>query len=378
MILKNLIRRKGRTMLAVLGIGIGVAAIIGLGALTDGLQAGYGAVLTGSQADLVLQDADALDLAVSSIDEEIGRKLLAMPGVSAVSGLIQGLVQAESSLYFFVFGYPKGSFALERFQIVEGVPLYSREADDMPGKPVLLGSAAAESYSAQVGGSLRVGQTAFRVVGIYETGEAFEDGGAVLRLADAQALLGMQHQVSAYYIQIKDPSGADRLKTRIERLYPELLISTAGDVTGQSDLVGILNVMVTVVSGLAILMGGVAMTNAQWMAVLERTREIGVLRALGWRTPRILLMILGESVLVGVLGGIVGAGLVRWPGRDCFVHRMGYCDPMGRLPRRLDPNDLDDGECDPGPGCGFAAGPGGWALSRTTGDPPAAGPSPAV
>jgi ABC-type antimicrobial peptide transport system permease subunit len=126
MILKNLMRRRGRTMLAVLGVSIGVAAIVGLGALTDGLQAGYRAVLTASEADLVLKDADALDLAVSSVDEDIGLKLLAMPGVSGVSGLIQGLVQAESSLYFFVFGYPEGSFALERFQIVEGAPLYSQ------------------------------------------------------------------------------------------------------------------------------------------------------------------------------------------------------------------------------------------------------------
>jgi ABC-type antimicrobial peptide transport system permease subunit len=179
----------------------------------------------------------------------------------------------------------------------------------MPGKPVVLGSAAAESYSAEVGGSIRIGETAFRVVGVYETGEAFEDGGAVLRLADAQALLGMQHKVSAYLVQIKDPSLADRLKTRIARLYPELLISTAEDVAGESDLVGILRIMVSVVSGLALLIGGVAMTNAQLMAVLERTREIGVLRAVGWRTPRILLMILGESIVVGVLGGIVGTSL---------------------------------------------------------------------
>ena len=309
MILKNLIRRKGRTMLAVLGISIGVATIIGLGALTDGLQAGYGAVLAGSGPDLVLKDANAFDLIVSSIDEDIGPKLLTMPGVSAVSGLIQGLVRAESSLYFFVFGYPEGSFALDRFQIVEGVPHYSQEADNMPGRPVILGSAAAESYNAEVGGSIRIGKTAFRVVGIYETGEAFEDGGAVLRLADAQALLGMQHKVSAYHIQINDPSLADRLKTRIERLYPELMISTAEDMAGESNMVGILKIVVSAVSGLAILMGAVAMTNAQLMAVLERTREIGVLRAVGWRSPRILLMILGESILVCVLGGIVGTGL---------------------------------------------------------------------
>ena len=68
MILKNLIHRKGRTLLTVLGISIGVAAIIGLGALNEGLQAGYGSVMTGSQADFVLRDADSVDLlAVSSV-----------------------------------------------------------------------------------------------------------------------------------------------------------------------------------------------------------------------------------------------------------------------------------------------------------------------
>ncbi len=309
MILKNLIRRKGRTTLAVLGVGIGVATIVCLGTLIDGLQAGYHTVLTGCEADLILKDADAPDLALGSLDEDIGENLRVMPGVSAVSSMIQGLVQAESSLYFFLFSFPEGSFALERFQVVEGVSLYSHAADDLPGKPIILGSAAAEAYHADVGGSIRIGETAFRVVGIYETGEAFEDGGAVLRLDNAQDLLGMQHEVSAYYIQVKDPSSIDRLKTRIARQYPELLISTAEDVTGESGLLSMLKILMGVVSGLTILIGGLAMTNAQLMAVFERTREIGVLRALGWSRVRILLMILGESLLIGVMGGIVGTCL---------------------------------------------------------------------
>ena len=167
MIYKNLIHRKGRTILAVLGISIGVAAIIGLGALTDGLQAGDGSVLTGSEADLVLRDADTIDLLLSSIDEEVGQELLVMPEVSAISGMIQGLVQTESSLYFFVFGYPEGSFALERFQLIDGFPLYSRDANELRGKPIMLGSVAAESYNVGVGESLRVGETVYRLVGIY-------------------------------------------------------------------------------------------------------------------------------------------------------------------------------------------------------------------
>jgi len=309
MILKNLIHRKGRTILAILGISIGVGAIIGLGALTEGLQAGYGSVLTGSKADFVLRDAESLDMLVSSIDVDVGDELLAMPEVSAVSGMIQGLVQAEASLYFFVFGYQEGSFSLDRFQIIDGFSLYSREANEMRGKPIILGSAAAESYNVGVGGSIRIGETAYRVVGIYETGEAFEDGGAVMRMADAQVLMGMRHKVSVYYIQIKDPSLADQLITRVERLYPDLLISTAENMANESSITDLIKIMVGVVGGLAIIIGGVAMTNAQLMAVFERTREIGVLRAVGWRRSRIMMMILGESVLIGILGGVGGTGL---------------------------------------------------------------------
>ena len=57
-------------MLTILGIAVGVASIIGLGALADGMQAGYNNMLSGSKADLVLSQPDAFDIAFSSIDEE--------------------------------------------------------------------------------------------------------------------------------------------------------------------------------------------------------------------------------------------------------------------------------------------------------------------
>jgi len=63
---------------------------------------------------------------------------------------------------------------------------------------------------------------------------------------------------------------------------------------------------VWVIGWLAIVIGGVGMLNAQLMAVFERTREIGVLRATGWNRRRVLGMILGESVLVCLAGGVLG------------------------------------------------------------------------
>ena len=177
MVLKNLLRRKGRTILTVLGISVGVAAIIALGAMATGIKAGYNSVLTGSKADLVLTQPDAYDISLSSVDEPVGEQLLDMPEISAISGLLMGNVQTDGSPYFFVFGYPEDSFVLSRFQIIDGVGLDTREAQTARGKPILLGSSAADELNKEAGDTLRLAEGTYRIVGIYETGDAFEENG---------------------------------------------------------------------------------------------------------------------------------------------------------------------------------------------------------
>ncbi|NDJ53327.1 MAG: ABC transporter permease [Chloroflexi bacterium] len=309
MILKNLLRRSGRTILTALGISIGVAAIIALGTMADGLEEGYGAVLGGSEADLVLSDPEAADIILSALDEEIGEELAAMPEVEEVSSLLQGLVSTSDSPYFFIFSYPEESFMLGRYQLTEGVPLYSREADAQRGNPMLLGSSAAESLNKQVGDTLRINESVFRIVGIYETGDAFEEAGGVMRLEDAQLALGMQRQVSIFYVQLESPDQADRLRARVERLFPDLSLTTTDDLSVGATTVQTTRAMVWGIAALAILIGGVGMMNANLMAVMERTREIGTLRAVGWSRFRVMRMILIESLIVGLVGGLFGVGL---------------------------------------------------------------------
>ncbi len=311
MILKNLFRRKGRTLLTILGIGIGVAAIVGLGALANGLESGYNSFLTGSKADLILSQPDSFDISLSSVDTGIEKELLAMSEIKAVSGMLQGLVQTESVPYFFIFGYPEDSFILKRFQIVAGVGLDARAAQRAQGKPLLLGRSAADTLNKNVGDILRLTDRVFRVVGIYETGETLEDSGAVIRLRDAQDLLGRPHQVSIFYIQLKDPSLRDRVLSRAERLWPNLSLTSTSDYADKQMMGDVLRGYVWVIAGLAIIIGGFGMMNAQLMAVMERTREIGVLRSVGWSRGRVLRMILSESLLVGILGGLMGI-LMGW------------------------------------------------------------------
>jgi ABC-type antimicrobial peptide transport system permease subunit len=306
MFLKNLLRRKIRTLLTVIGIAIGVAAIISLGALANGLDAGYGSMLQGSKADLILSQPDAIDISYSTVDESIGQQLLSTPEVAEVSGLVQGIIQADNNPYFFVFGHTPGSFALDRYHIIRGAGLDERLSSKAHGKPVLLGSAAAEVMKKAVGDTLRLSGSVYRIQGIYETGDAFEDSGAVLELKDAQELLGRPRTVGLYYIRLKDPSLGQRFLARAERQWPDLLVSGAQDFVDSQNMAEMMQGYVWAIGGLAIVIGGIGMMNTQLMSVMERTREIGVLRAVGWSKRRVLWMILAESLFVSFLGGLIG------------------------------------------------------------------------
>ncbi len=307
MIFKNLFRRKGRTLLTLLGIAIGVATIVALGAVAQGLRAGFSSMTQGSQADLVLSQTEALTALMSSIEESVVDEMRAWPEVAELDGMLFGNAILDESTYFFFFGHDPEGFSITHYRVVEGQAL--ADARRVRGKPVILGRQAAQNMEKQVGDVLRLTGGAFRVVGIYETGNAFEDAGAVLPLEEAQALMLQPHRVSMVYIKLRDPSDADRLQTRVERRFPDLGLSTTSGFAEQELLMEALEGMAMGVAGLAVIIGGVGMTNTLFMSVFERTREIGLLRALGWRRWRVLGLILGESVALALLGGLVGIGL---------------------------------------------------------------------
>ena len=307
MALKNLLRRKSRSLLTLVAIAIGVAAMVAMGALGAGMAAGYQSMAGGSQADLVLSQAEAYDLTLSAVDEYIGDELLAMPEVRQVAGTILGNVSIEGGAqYFFIFGHDPDSFAVEHFRIVDGESLSAR---NVRGRPLLLGKVAADAFEIGVGDIIRLTGGSFRVIGIYETGDAFEDGGAVIPLDEAQTLLQKHRLVGAYYIKLRDASFADRLQEKVDRRYPNLKLSTASEFGEKQQMVDYLKGMGWAVGALAIIVGGVGMTNTVLMSVFERTREIGVLRAVGWRRRRVLIMIVTESVTLALVGGALGVAL---------------------------------------------------------------------
>jgi len=187
MTLRNLWRRRTRTALTLLGIGIGIAAIVALGGLAQGMNVAFTAMMRGSQADIFAIEA-GIDSDLSAIDERVGSRIAAHPDVEAVSGMIMTAVNTEKMPMLLVFGYHPREFAICRFRIIEGQPLTA-------SRQVIVGREAAEQMGLEVGDTLRLLDSNFRVAGIFETGISWEEIGVVIGLREAQALIGKPGQV---------------------------------------------------------------------------------------------------------------------------------------------------------------------------------------
>ncbi|MBI4672929.1 MAG: ABC transporter permease [Chloroflexi bacterium] len=302
MILRNLWRRKTRTFLTLLGIAVGVAAVLAFSAFGEGMATGFEKTFTTSEADLIVAQKDSMMLLLSNVDDTVGSDLKKMSGVDQVAGVVLGFVTLQDSPYFVVMGHDPRNFAIQHYRLLEGAPLTSK-------KEILLGKTTAKNYEKKIGDSFRILKTDYNVVGIYETGVSMEDGGAVITLDAAQRAFDKKKQVSYYALKLQDVRRSDEIKNKIETRWEDLTATRSGEATTQTESLQLYRSFGWFLGIFAVLVGGLGMMNTMLMSVLERTREIGVLRALGWRRRRIVFMILGESLVLGLIGGGLGIAL---------------------------------------------------------------------
>ena len=311
LIIRNLVRRRTRTLLTLIGISIGIATIVALTAMVEALLTNFGAALTSSAADLAIQPKQESGAAMTTgggLDERYGDELLEMPDVRAVAGMLYTIVPLPGAPYFVVFGHEPERFAMQRFKIIDGETLPTRSGG-FRGRPMILGKVASENLNKGIGDTIHIHESTYRIIGLYETGSVMEDGGAVVSLADAQRIANLPDQVTNLWVQLKRPDRAEQILARLQRRYPDLEVLRASE-GGLPDYYA--TYMRPFGWGLALiaaLVGGVGMMNASLMSVFERTREIGVLRAVGWRRRQVILLVLGESLVLSIVGGISGAAL---------------------------------------------------------------------
>jgi putative ABC transport system permease protein len=335
-VLRNLLRRKVRTALTVVGISVAISAVVALLSITGGYERTSKSVYAGHGTDMVVVRAGVADRGSSTLDEALGDRIQGLEGVSKVSPTLLDSVSFEgTSGPVPLNGWPVDSFNFDTLNILSP----GRYLESTDKQAVLLGKTLAANLDKKVGDEVEIEGQNFKVVGIYESGNIIEDRKAIMSLRNLQNLMDRISQVSQFEITLRkelpDRAGIiAALRSSIENLKDEDgnklgLAAQASDEFVKSDnQIRLAHAMAWITSAIALIVGSVGMLNTMIVSVLERTQEIGILRAIGWRKKRIMGMIMVESFTLSFTGAVFGTLLAfamiqilaRFPAAQGAVH----------------------------------------------------------
>lgn len=306
-VVTNLRRRKLRTSLSLCGIGMAVGAFVGLVGFSSGFEQQWARIYSSSGTDITVIHGTFLN---TSLDETVAAKVRALPVVAQVSPTIFNLMDLTPEVNALVYGWKADSFQFVSLKMLSG----ERFHDGQP--EVLVGDLLAEVLKKNAGDTMEIQGSVFKVTGIYHGGSALEANAVVMPLDQLQKLSSQQGKVSTVDVRLRPvPAGESeehyvkRAQAQIEAALPGLRAVPAEERASNNQFVKLAQASAWGTSSLALLIGVLGIANTMVMSVLERTREIGTLRALGWKRSHILALIEMESGVLGLGGGLLGIAL---------------------------------------------------------------------
>ncbi len=304
----NLSRRPARSLHTISAIAIAIAAIVSLTSIAWGFEASWQKANDLRGTDLIVtRVASENTLPAPFPASSVQGKLAAMPHVAQVAGLLSELLSVADSAPMFVFGWERGSFLWDHLSLREG-----RWPKDDQERVVVLGSLAAGQVGKKVGDSVAMESERYEVAGIFESPALVENGAVLMTLAQAQRLNDKPGKVNILNLKLDASAGEHdvlAIRDAVSHSMPGYAAITSGQLVQQNAIVRISKAMSAATILIAGLVGALGVLNTMLMSVNERTQEIGVLLALGWRRRRVMLLILLESVAVASAGGLAGIAL---------------------------------------------------------------------
>lgn len=335
----TLMANKVRTVLTALGVIIGVASVVALLAVGNGSQAQITDQITANGANLLTVRASGAagggNATLTTADAEAIADLSNVPSAVAVSPETQGVasvVAGSTSKNTIVIGVTSVYLDMHNNHMMYGNFI---AADQGKSSVAVLGSQASKDLFGDgvdpTGQSIRIKGQTFQVIGALKAkgsgGLNFDDSGVLIPLAVAQQKVvggrvqsaGNKTSVSSIVVQAKDKDSILAAKAQVETLLRSRhnlpLEGTSDDftVSNQEDLINTLTstsrtmtIYLAVIAAISLIVGGIGIMNIMLVSVRERTREIGLRKAIGARQRDILTQFLIEALMLSTTGGLIG------------------------------------------------------------------------
>ena len=297
LILENMRFRPLRSLLSVLLIAIPVTLILTLVGLSQGLLQESAKRTRGVGADILVRppNTSLLSFSVASMPQNLVRWLEQQPHVTAAVGTAIAVVSGITSVSG--VDLPKFEKMSGGFDYIEGGPF--KQPDD-----ILIDDYYARQQNVHVGDHITVLNRKWRVAGIFASGKLAH---IVLPLPVVQDLTGSIGKVSQIFVKLDDPANTkvviDALSKKLSATF--LSMEDILSLTSVENVPG-LRSFIRVMIGIAVVIGFAVVCLSMYMAVLQRTREIGILKSLGASRFYILELIVAEAFVMGICGTVMG------------------------------------------------------------------------
>lgn len=319
-ILRNVFRRKLRVFLTIFGITIGVLALVVMGSMAEKINL---LVSGGTRyyADKVTVGPEGSSMfSVGPLPLSKLEEIKAVPGVAEVSGQIGTLLSTEGGMSFgmppMIAGSDMRGEERESFEVSYSA---GRALTPQDVGSVVVGSDLVNKLDAEVGGMVTIRDERFTVVGILDKTLTAPDTSVWMTLSDAQRLyladlpeivrnqIDPADLVTSFVVYPEQGADPEALATAINDTVEG--VTATGPSAFQEQIASTTQIFNAILYGIAIIsliVGGLSVINTMTMSVSERTREIGVRKAIGASDGQIVRQFLAEAGVIGLIGGITG------------------------------------------------------------------------
>lgn len=302
LISRNILHRPIRTFITVIAIAVEVIMVLTVVGLTTGLVTDSAKRVEGIGADVMVQPPSAsvfMAFSGAPMPISLGEKLQEVKYVHYVAPV---LLQFNSSGRLdIVYGIDPQSFNL-----VSGGFVFHQGHDLENPNDILVDDWYAKARDLKAGDSMRILEHDFHVAGVVEHGKGAR---LFVYLKTLQDLAGAQDKASVFFIKCERPDDAATVTDEIHQILPRYEVRSLKDYMSlmtSSNLPG-LQIFINVMIGLAVCIGFMVIFLSMYTTILERTREIGVLKSLGASKAYIVRVVLGETTLLCTVGAVIGA-----------------------------------------------------------------------